>query len=48
LRNDLGNATALFGLAIAIVAGVASSSFVTGFVIAAVSVGLGMWIAYGW
>ena len=47
LRNDVGMAIAFIGIITAVIAGAVSGSFATGIVIALVSTGIGVWIAYG-
>jgi hypothetical protein len=43
----VGNAIALVGIIAAVIAGAVSGSFATGIVVAFVSTGIGIWIAYG-
>ncbi|MBT4207879.1 zinc-ribbon domain-containing protein [Candidatus Woesearchaeota archaeon] len=47
LRNDLGNAFALVGIIVSIIAGIYFGSFPVGIVSAFATVGVGIWIAYG-
>ena len=47
LRNDAGNAIAFVGIIAAVITGAVSGSFVTGIIVAFVSTGIGIWIAYG-
>ena len=47
LRNDLGNALALVGIIAAIFIGAAAGSIVVGFIVAVVSIGIGIKVGYG-
>ncbi len=48
LRNDLGSAIALVGAIIATFVGMGSGSLLAGFIVFAVFLGFGIWVAYGW
>lgn len=48
LRNDLGNAIGLVGLGGAVVVGIMTGSFVVGFILALVALGIAIFVAYGY
>lgn len=47
LRNDMGSAIAFVGIISAVIVGAVSSSFLIGFLVAFISTGIGIWVAYG-
>ena len=46
LRNDLGHAIALVGIVAGVVVGMSTTTG-TGFIVALVGIGIGVWVAYG-